>query len=125
MEPGKYYRILIADDEDDFTSLLAEYLRPKIKGEIAVAKDGHEAIEKARTFHPDLILLDIMMPGCDGFKALAEIRKDNASSTIILCSSEDNFSSEQFELASANIFMFLKKPIKLEELCALIMSALN
>ena len=62
--PGK---ILIVDDEPDIVEVISYTLRTK-GYLIAVAKDGREAIKKAKEFKPDLILLDVMMPFKDGLE---------------------------------------------------------
>jgi len=73
-------RILIADDNDDVASSLAVML--KIMGhEVRTANDGREAVEISREFHPDLILLDIGMPGLNGYDACIQIREQRWSQT--------------------------------------------
>jgi len=68
-------KILIADDEPNILISL-EYLMQREGFEVLVARDGNEALELARDRHPDLILLDAMMPGRDGFEVCREIRAD-------------------------------------------------
>lgn len=65
-------RILIADDDDQFRMLLTEVLRDRYI--VLPAVDGIEAISKAEQVHPDTILLDLVMPECDGIEALRRIR---------------------------------------------------
>lgn len=68
------YRILIADDDDVHRDVLAEYLR--LSGyDVVEARDGLEAVSRAETHHPDLVLLDLQMPALDGFGALQAIRE--------------------------------------------------
>ncbi|MBN2058652.1 MAG: response regulator [Candidatus Saganbacteria bacterium] len=68
-------RILIVDDEPDVASLLTLLL--KSQGyEVVSAGDGQEALEKARTGHPDLLLLDIMLPKLDGYKVARMLKFD-------------------------------------------------
>lgn len=66
--------ILIADDNRQIRMLVSAALRSG-GYELAEAADGEEALEKAITSHPDLILLDVMMPGLDGFEVLQFLRK--------------------------------------------------
>ena len=67
--------ILVADDNPTARELIAEIL--ELQGfRIVQAGDGGDALEKARTFKPDLVLLDIQMPVLDGFAVLGELRKD-------------------------------------------------
>ncbi len=73
-------KILIIDDVQVNLRLLGEILRNRF--EILVATGGMEAIEIARTQSPDLILLDVMMPGMDGFSVCAELKKDELTAHI-------------------------------------------
>ncbi|MFY7900454.1 MAG: response regulator [Chitinophagaceae bacterium] len=70
---GKVKRILIADDEPDILEIIG-YNLTKEGYEIHTAKDGNEAIEKAKIVLPDLIILDIMMPKKTGIEACAILR---------------------------------------------------
>jgi DNA-binding NarL/FixJ family response regulator len=83
-------RILIADDNDrvrrGVIDLLSEMSGCEVCGE---AKDGAEAIEKARALLPDLILLDISMPGISGINAAPLIRKEAPKAKILIMSQHD------------------------------------
>ena len=63
---NKPIRILLIDDDVDFVKATMKVLQSK-PYEVAVAHDGKEGLEKARTEKPDLVLLDILMPKVDGF----------------------------------------------------------
>jgi len=73
-------KILIVED----SKLNQEILRKILKKEynIVIAQDGVEALDKVKTEHPDLILLDIILPGMDGFGVLAELKKSDISHSI-------------------------------------------
>lgn len=72
---GDSPRILIADDEEDVVLLCRVNL--EFEGfEVVSAANGQEAIEKARDLHPDLILLDVMMPVKDGWDCLVDLKHD-------------------------------------------------
>ena len=74
-------RILVVDDEPDVASLLTLML--KSRGyEVIVAGDGQEALDKARHEHPDLIVLDIMLPRLDGYKVARMLKFDEKFSHI-------------------------------------------
>lgn len=74
-------KILIADDNDDLRSLLAYQLQAR--GYACVtAVNGIEAVEKCRSEKPDIVLLDVLMPGKDGTEAGAELREDSATANI-------------------------------------------
>ena len=80
-------KILIADDHQ----LLIDGLRPLLEKQknievIGVAKDGMEAVEKASKLHPDIILLDISMPGLNGIDAARRILKELPATKIIMLS---------------------------------------
>jgi len=74
-------RILVVDDEPDVASLLTLML--KSQGyEVIAAGDGQEALEKARSENPDLILLDVMLPRLDGYKVARMLKFDENYSHI-------------------------------------------
>ncbi|MCS6909005.1 MAG: response regulator [Anaerolineales bacterium] len=75
MPPASQFRILIADDQSDNTQLLATRLSSEGYTFIT-ASDGQETLDKVRAEKPDLVLLDVNMPGKSGFEVLAEIRAD-------------------------------------------------
>lgn len=66
-------KILVVDDEQDMVELLAFNLR-KDGYEVAVARDGLEALKRARSFAPELVILDVMMAGIDGFTVCEILR---------------------------------------------------
>ncbi len=75
--------ILIVDDKFSVTRLVSEYLESKGYKTIC-ARDGVQALTEARINHPDLILLDIMMPHMDGFEFVTTYRKESAAPIILL-----------------------------------------
>ena len=75
-------RVLIVDDDEDVRKII-ELAASRIgKWETALAATGLEGLEKARCEPPDVILLDVMMPGLDGPETLALLRKDPATAHI-------------------------------------------
>ena len=62
-------KILVVDDEPSIVNLVAAYLKPE-GYEIHTASDGPSGLKAARAFKPDLIILDIMLPGMDGMRAM-------------------------------------------------------
>ncbi|MDD2252587.1 MAG: response regulator [Dehalococcoidales bacterium] len=74
-------RILVADDDEMGRRLIEAMLTPK-GYEVIMACDGIEALNIARTENPDLILLDIMMPGMDGYLTLSKIKEDESTASI-------------------------------------------
>ncbi len=70
-------RILIVDDEPNIVTSL-EFLMRESSYEVRVARDGDEALRRAESFRPDLILLDVMMPQRSGFEVCQKIRENPA-----------------------------------------------
>ena len=83
------YRILIADDESEIRDLLRLYLE-KDGYEVLEAADGLETMESVKRENPDLLLLDIMMPGLDGYRVLRNIRENNNIPVIMLSAKGTN-----------------------------------
>ncbi|MCM1121791.1 MAG: response regulator transcription factor [Eubacterium sp.] len=77
------YKILIADDEAEIRDVLRLYLE-KDGYEVMEASDGVETMEKIRSEKPDLVILDIMMPGLDGYRVLRNVRENNNIPVIML-----------------------------------------
>jgi DNA-binding NarL/FixJ family response regulator len=81
-------RALIVDDEADLRELLRLYLEASGRCEVVgEATDGHHAIRLARALQPDVVILDIKMPGLSGLDALADIRRAAADARILVYSS--------------------------------------
>ncbi len=118
-------KILIVDDEQDIVEFLSYSL--KSKGYLtASAKDGLEAIRKAKEFQPDLILMDVMMPKKDGVQAVKELRMmPEFEKTIIIFLTA--LSDERSEIQGLNSGAddYLAKPIKPELLATRISAALR
>lgn len=120
--PGK---ILIVDDEPD----IVEFISYNLKGKgynIASARDGNEAIRKAKEFRPDLILLDVMMPNKDGTQTIRELRQmpEFEQTAIIFLTA---LSDEKSEIEGLKIGAddYIAKPIKPELLATRISAALR
>lgn len=67
-------KILIIDDDEDIRNLLKDYLE-KEGYNIHVSKDGKEGIEVFKSFQPEIVLMDILMPNLDGYNTLSKLRK--------------------------------------------------
>lgn len=75
MPPKELKKILVAEDEEDVRSILELSLNDVGEFNIKICCSGQEALQQVEAFAPDLILLDMMMPGMDGMKTLMELRK--------------------------------------------------
>ena len=76
-------KILIVDDDTNICELLRLYIE-KEGFEASIANDGETALKMFDTVNPDLILLDIMLPGLDGWQVCREIRKKSSRPIIML-----------------------------------------
>lgn len=75
------WRVLLVDDEPSIIKMVSKRL--EVEGyEVSVAVDGQEAIEKARSLLPDLIILDLMLPKVNGFDVCAELKQHQRSQEI-------------------------------------------
>jgi two-component system, response regulator, stage 0 sporulation protein F len=89
----KMNKILVVDDEEGIRTLYKEELEDE--GFIVeAAKSGEEAIEKLRLFQPDLVTLDIKMPGMGGIETLKQIREQQRNLPIILCSAYGEYKQD-------------------------------
>ena len=75
--------VLVVDDEDYITDVLATGLR-FLDFDVSVARNGLDAIAKVIDLRPDIMLLDVAMPGCDGFEVCRRLRNDGVQVPIIL-----------------------------------------
>jgi CheY-like chemotaxis protein len=119
-QPRTAPRILVCDDEDVLRMLVRATLSPG-EYEVVEARDGDEAIERARNKRPDLILLDMMMPGRSGLDVLAEVRRDpvlGRTPVIMLSARAQATDREAAERAGADCY--LAKPFSPGELAALV-----
>ncbi len=112
MKKNDHVKILLVDDEPDILEFLSYNLK-KEGYQIEIAEDGDKAIEKAFAFNPDLILLDVMMPGKDGIEVCNELRQnDQFSSTIIAFLTARNESYTEISALDNGGDDFINKPIK-------------
>lgn len=104
-------KILIADDEPDILEIIQFNLQ-KEGYEVATAKNGDEAIEQATTFKPDLIILDVMMPGKSGIDVCGILRKQPAfKDTLIIFLSARSDEGTEISGLESGADDYLTKPI--------------
>lgn len=105
-------KILLVDDDPDIIELL-QYNLEKEGYVISSASDGRRAVEVARTFHPDLVLLDIMMPQQDGIETGRQLRElpelKNTYILFLTARSEEYSEIAAFEIGADD---YITKPIK-------------
>ena len=114
-ERGKKPKVLVADDEPDMLKFLKSQLEKYY--EVVEAVDGNQAVEKAKQFLPDLIVLDMMMPGKDGIQACRELKEQVSTKSIpviLLTARADE--DTKFSALNAGASDFLTKPFSTTEL---------
>lgn len=103
-------KILVVDDEPIMLDSICQMLKKETDLLVETARTGREAIEKADFFRPDLVMMDIKMPGINGLEALTEIRHLDPNAVLIILSAYENFSYAQ-EAIRLDVFDYLLKPI--------------
>jgi CheY-like chemotaxis protein len=104
-------RVLIADDNEANVELLEAYLAD-MDVEVAVAVDGQDTLDKAASFHPDLILLDVMMPKLSGFEVCQKLKSNPATKQImILMVTALDEQGDMERAVDAGTDDFLSKPV--------------
>lgn len=109
-------KILIADDSKNVRKLIAIVLK-KEGYKFAEARNGLDALEKVKIEHPDLIILDIILPGMDGLQVCQEIKKDPKTThiPIIILTTESSYEArEGAHQAGADVYMI--KPFEPKDL---------
>src|SRR4030067_2974268 len=76
-------KILVVDDEPSIMNLVSAYLKPE-GYEVFTATDGPSGLKAAHAFKPDLIILDVMLPGMDGLELLSRLRRESEVYVIML-----------------------------------------
>jgi len=125
-EAPRKKKILVVDDQVDFSDMVSEYLTAREDLEVWAANSGFAAGREVERFKPDLILMDLMMPDLDGFEVNRMLRNDPRTSHIpvIACTAfydpnvARRISEEQFD-------GFIEKPLKLDQLLDLIRNRLQ
>jgi DNA-binding NarL/FixJ family response regulator len=118
-------RVLLADDHHLFREGLASILNAQPDFEVVgEARDGLEAVVKARQLVPDLILMDVGMPGCDGLEATQRIRSELADVAIVMLTIRDE-NEKLFEAIRNGAQGYLLKSIRSVEMLNLLRGAVR
>ena len=114
-------KILIVDDDENIANLISLYLTKECF-ETKTEHDGQSALDTFKDYNPDLVLLDIMLPGIDGYEVCREIRKDSKVPIIMLSAKTEVFDKVLgLELGADDYIM---KPFDSKELFARVMDVL-
>lgn len=115
-------KILIVDDDENIAELISLYLIKECF-DTEIAGNGEEALEKFKTYNPNLILLDIMLPGIDGYDVCREIRKSSNVPIIMLSAKGEVFDKVLGLKIGADDYMI--KPFDSNELVARVQAILR
>lgn len=115
-------KILIVDDDSNISELISLYLTKECF-ETKIVEDGEEALKEFKKFVPDLVLLDLMLPGIDGYEVCRELRK-TASTPIIMLSAKGEIFDKVLglELGADD---YIIKPFDSKELVARVKAVLR
>ncbi len=116
-EPIRPRRILVVDDEEDARVTLAALLQ--LDGHETLAVNGPAALEAARTFGPQVVLLDLGLPGMDGYDVARELRDEHANRKVLLVA-VTGYQSDAARLKAAGFDHHLIKPTSLQKISALL-----
>ena len=116
-------RVLVVDDEDSITDLVATALR-YVGFEVAVASNGRQALERAGTFRPELVVLDVMLPDLDGFEVIRKLRDGGSRTPVVFLTARDA-TDDKIRGLTLGGDDYVTKPFSLEELVARVRAVLR
>lgn len=117
-------RVLIVDDDEDHLALLCDVFRERLPDcDYDTARDGFEAGQKVATFKPHLVLLDLKMPGVDGFKVCRNIKQSPETERIRVIAMTGYMSDDNVrKIRYAGAELCLEKPLDLNRIVELVKS---
>ena len=115
-------KIMVVDDDQHIAELVSLYLMKEGYKTMEIY-DGREALEKVDSFQPDMMLLDLMLPGMDGYKVCTEVRKKSDIPIIMLTAKGETFDKVLgLELGADD---YIVKPFESKELLARVKAVLR
>jgi len=115
-------KILVVDDEQSIINLVTAYLRQE-GYEVYTAMDGPAGLKAARSLRPDLVVLDVMLPGMDGIELLAQLRRESDVYVLMLTAKSEE--TDKIVGLSMGADDYLTKPFSPRELVARVKAALR
>lgn len=110
-------RVLIVDDETDFLKIVKLNLEGTGDYEVLTSSNANNILSQVRSFEPDVVILDILMPGIKGIEACEMLNKDPAGKRIpiIILSALDK-NGDKLKAFKVGVVDYLTKPVEMEEL---------
>ena len=116
------FRVLVVDDEESLTTTIAYNLRRE-GYEVEAVADGERALDVAEATQPDLVVLDLMLPGMDGFEVCRQIRRTSAIPILMLTARDEEIDRVVGLEIGADDYM--TKPFSMRELVARVKAMLR
>ena len=117
--------VLVADDDPDILSIVSMSLEAQGYA-VHKATNGREAVDLAREHHPDLILMDMMMPVVSGYEAVGELKADASTKDIIIVGLSAKAMATDMERATdVGIDGYITKPFRIAQVLSVVESYLN
>lgn len=122
---GTLATVLVVDDSPTETHIFADALS-RAGFHVETAANGEEGVETARRLHPDLILMDVVMPVLNGFQATRQLQRDpdTAEIPVIMVTTKDQETDRTWGMRQGALD-YLVKPVDTDDLVARIRAALN
>lgn len=120
------YKLLIVDDEQIVIDSIKFIVQRQVslQFEMETAHTGREAIEKAETFRPDIVIIDIKMPGISGLEAISEIKKFHSGALFIIITAFANFEFAK-EALQMGVIEYINKPLSRNKIVSALRNAVK
>ncbi len=117
-------RVLIADDASFMRQMIRDIIEPEGFEVVGEASDGVEVIEKFKELHPDMVMMDIVMPKCSGIDSVKGIIAMDPTARVVMCSAlgQESLVMEAIEAGAKD---FIVKPFKPEAVVSTLKKALE
>ncbi len=113
----EFRKVLIIEDNVINSELLVEFLKTRYDVQLEIAEDGSVALNKVKEFLPDLILLDIQLPGLDGYEILRMIKDQKQFRDVpVIGVTAYAMKGDRDKILEAGFDEYLAKPVKMNEL---------
>ena len=110
----KEFKVLMVDDEEDFVNTLSERMKMR-DVDSDVALDGEQALQRVEDDIPDVMVLDLKMPGIDGLEVLRRVKKAYPQIPVIILTGHGS-EKDEAEARRLGAFDYLQKPVDIEKL---------
>ena len=117
----KEFKVLMVDDEEDFVTTLSERMKMR-EVDSEVALDGEQALQRVEDDIPDVMVLDLKMPGIDGLEVLRRVRKAYPQIPVVILTGHGS-EKDEAEARRLGAFDYLQKPVDIEKLVKILRKA--